>query len=342
MACPSLTGESIGGYDLHAETFIMTNTGGPAYPSVKTIKRLFTLSGNRCAFPQRMVQLIRNSTVIGEICHIKSANPGGPRYDISQSDEERHDFNNLILLCRNHHVEVDGDERAYTVSRLLEMKQKHEASATTIADTEATSGATLLLSIAQAGGIVAQSVHVETLNLHPGADTVDREAQAEAARAYFAPELARVVARQVYLLGRTVPNFTATSVGKAPVASDNWPSLKPSQPSLSPAAGEFRNLRSLDATSLIEFYDSLHEITEIINTWTESRQTNADVNAWNFLMQKVQNSLRLAQNAVRRFCPDRAYDATMPASGTLLYQIQRSISISDNALRAHLTRHGVT
>jgi hypothetical protein len=65
-----------------------------------------------------------------------------------------------------------------------------------------------------------------------------------------------------------------------------------------------------------EFYDLLHEMTEIISAWTDDRQSNADVNAWNFLLRKVQTGVRLAQKAIQRFCPERAYDATMPGSGT--------------------------
>ena len=320
----------------------MTNTNGPTYPSVKTLKRLFALSGNRCAFLQCTVPLIKNSTVVGEVCHIKAAKPGGPRYDVNQTDEERHDFSNLILLCGNHHAEVDNDAVTHTAVHLIEMKEKHEASATSMADADAASGARLFFSIAQTGGIVAHLVHVDTINVHSGADKEDREVQADAVRGYFAPELARVVARQVYILARAVPNFVATSVGRAPIPTDTWSSLKPSQPHLYPDAPEFRNLNPLDATALIEFYDSLHEITEIIDAWTDNRQSNADINAWNFLMQKVQSGLRLAQKAVQRFCPERPYDVTMPASGTLLYQIQRSISITDDALRAHLARHGAT
>ena len=37
-----------------------------------------------------------------------------------------------------------------------------------------------------------------------------------AARRYFAPELARVIRQQIYILGRAVPNFVMTSVGNPP------------------------------------------------------------------------------------------------------------------------------
>jgi hypothetical protein len=63
---------------------------------------------------------------IGQICHIEAVESGGERYNPDQSDEQRRHYNNLILLCYPHHVEID-DDASYTVSRLWEMKSKHEA-----------------------------------------------------------------------------------------------------------------------------------------------------------------------------------------------------------------------
>jgi hypothetical protein len=56
-------------------------------PSNKTIKRLFALSGNACAFPKCPVFLVDedNGSVVGEICHIKARNPHGARYDSTQT-----------------------------------------------------------------------------------------------------------------------------------------------------------------------------------------------------------------------------------------------------------------
>lgn len=162
------------------------------------------------------------------MCHIKAAKADGPRYDANQTDEERHHFDNLVLLCRNHYVEVDADEGTYTVARLIDMKGKHEGSATSMLDTDAASGATLLFAVAEAGGIVAHSVHVGTINVHSGVAKATDEVRADALRGYFAPELARVVARQVHILSRAVPNFVTTSVGRVAIPTDTWPSLRPS------------------------------------------------------------------------------------------------------------------
>ncbi len=96
-------------------------------PSIPTIKRLFALSGNQCAFSKCPIPIIEEDSnkVIGKICHIKAQSKKGPRYDENQSNEERHSFANLIF-CPIHHDVIDSDIESYTVERLLEMKQNHE------------------------------------------------------------------------------------------------------------------------------------------------------------------------------------------------------------------------
>jgi nucleoside phosphorylase len=161
------------------------------------------------------------------------------------------------------------------------------------------------------------------------------------ARSYFAPELARIVARQVHILRRAVANFVTASVGKHPLPGDSWASLRPSQPVLYPTAAAFRNLSAQDATLLVNFYDSLQEITDIVNSVIDN-QTVADFNVWNVLMQKVQHNLNISQRAVQTFCPERQYDATIPAAGTLLHELERAISEAQAALAGHLSRQNVS
>ncbi|HRI93905.1 MAG TPA: HNH endonuclease signature motif containing protein [Accumulibacter sp.] len=96
-------------------------------PAEKTIRRLFALSGNRCAFPGCSLPLVESAgTVTGEICHIKARSKDGPRYDGSQTDGERHAFENLILLCRRHHKVVDSEPDLYSAEALQEIKSIHE------------------------------------------------------------------------------------------------------------------------------------------------------------------------------------------------------------------------
>ncbi len=166
------------------------------------------------------------------------------------------------------------------------------------------------------------------------------EQRADAALSYFAPELARTVARQVHVLDRAIANFIVASTGNQPLPGDTWASLKPAQPVQYPNAPEFQSLLPADAVLLIEFYDSMQEVTDTIHSWIDG-QIPPDVNAWNVLMQMTQNNLRIGQKAVKRFCPDKQYSAISPAGGSLLDQSMRAVSSADKALQAHLVRHGV-
>lgn len=93
----------------------------------KTIKRLFAMSGNFCAFPGCSLPIVESAgTITGEICHIKARSAGGPRFDQAQTEEDRHGFDNLILLCRHHHKVVDSEPDVYSAEALQEIKSIHE------------------------------------------------------------------------------------------------------------------------------------------------------------------------------------------------------------------------
>lgn len=62
----------------------------------------------------------------GIAAHIASASPGGRRYNISQSPEQRTSIDNGIWLCSKHADLIDGDETTYTVEVLKRIKSKHE------------------------------------------------------------------------------------------------------------------------------------------------------------------------------------------------------------------------
>lgn len=100
---------------------------------LKTVKALFSNSGNRCAFPDCKIKLVnKEQIVIGEICHIKAQSDGGPRFDENQTEEERHDYNNLILLCPTHHKLIDSDVNTYKVEVINKFKSEHEENFTAI------------------------------------------------------------------------------------------------------------------------------------------------------------------------------------------------------------------
>ncbi len=96
-------------------------------PSLPTVKRLFALSGNCCAFPGCNSPIVEDSgTVTGIICHIKARSRGGPRYDPKQTQEQRYSFNNLVLMCARHSKLIDSEPNRFTVDLLLDMKEMHE------------------------------------------------------------------------------------------------------------------------------------------------------------------------------------------------------------------------
>lgn len=135
-----------------------------------TIKKLFALSSNRCAFPKCPTPLIEGDTTVGEICHIAGSSPQGPRYDPNQSDEQRDGFDNLILCCPTHHKVIDDDLESYTVERLHRMKAEHEQKAKQVSDLEALGGAAMLIDKSvtttnQSGGLAAQVVNAGTIHI---------------------------------------------------------------------------------------------------------------------------------------------------------------------------------
>lgn len=93
----------------------------------KTLKRLFALSGNQCAFSGCQKKMVNsNNAKDSNICHIEAASEGGERYRHSMSDPERADYPNLILLCVQHHDETN-DIKKFSVDILKDMKQNHES-----------------------------------------------------------------------------------------------------------------------------------------------------------------------------------------------------------------------
>src|SRR6266436_7596713 len=89
-------------------------------------------SGNRCAFPSCGALLVKPSAfgtrpvVTGEIAHIVSEIPDGPRGKHVLAPGEHSNHTNLLFLCSSHHTEIDAQPEVYTVERLRQMKQDHE------------------------------------------------------------------------------------------------------------------------------------------------------------------------------------------------------------------------
>ena len=95
-----------------------------------TVRRLDTLSGNECAHPNCSKKLIAEDgiSIVSKICHIAAASKEGPRFDKDMTDDERRGFDNLILLCDEHHVIIDNkaNEETYPTYLLKIWKSEHE------------------------------------------------------------------------------------------------------------------------------------------------------------------------------------------------------------------------
>lgn len=94
----------------------------------KTRKELWAKSGNRCAICKKeFVSKISEddgSFIIGDECHIISSSTDGPRYKPGLEDYDAYD--NLLLLCKNHHREIDENCTSYTEELLHYIKTSHE------------------------------------------------------------------------------------------------------------------------------------------------------------------------------------------------------------------------
>jgi hypothetical protein len=115
--------------------------GGPARIKAKTsrsysdrtLKLLWGRAAGRCAMPECRVELFAEATdhdpvvVIGEIAHVAAAADDGPRSAPELDGAQRNGYDNLMLLCQNCHARIDGQTAFYTVTRLQDIKQSHEA-----------------------------------------------------------------------------------------------------------------------------------------------------------------------------------------------------------------------
>ena len=97
--------------------------------SSKTRKMLWGRSASRCSICRSELVMDATETddvsIIGDECHIVAREQDGPRGESHLSADERDLFDNLILLCKNHHKEVDDQVSTYTVECLQSIKDEH-------------------------------------------------------------------------------------------------------------------------------------------------------------------------------------------------------------------------
>lgn len=98
--------------------------------SAKTRKLLWGKSGNKCSICKRELSIEigvdLNNTILGEECHMVSPKQNGPRHDSCFPNKKLNLYDNLLLLCSEHHKIVDENEQEFPVKKLKEIKTKHE------------------------------------------------------------------------------------------------------------------------------------------------------------------------------------------------------------------------
>ena len=90
-------------------------------------KKLWYKAGGRCAFPHKIeLSLPNTGQLFGRMAHIVARSSEGPRGDPSFTGSRLNEYENLILLCPDHHDEVDMNLSAWTKVRLRDLKEQHE------------------------------------------------------------------------------------------------------------------------------------------------------------------------------------------------------------------------
>lgn len=98
-------------------------------PTSTTTRELYLYSGNQCAYPGCTSSLLKdNSTWNCEVAHIYGVKEGSARGEHTLTNEELRDVSNLLLMCQEHHSDIDNKalEGRYTVEVVRKMKVDHE------------------------------------------------------------------------------------------------------------------------------------------------------------------------------------------------------------------------
>lgn len=102
----------------------------PMTISMKTRVMIWGRAAHRCSWCKKLLEIddgcIKQPSLVGEIAHIVAEKEDGPRGDRNFSVQERNSYENLLLLCLEHHKLIDDNPVEYPVSDLKEMKQRHE------------------------------------------------------------------------------------------------------------------------------------------------------------------------------------------------------------------------
>lgn len=107
----------------------MTNRSRANIPS-QDRKLLWGKAGNRCAICRKFLVNSEDGdergVIVGIEAHIVGHSKSGPRGNESLPKEQRHLYENMILLCVEHARTIDERTDIYSAGKLREIKKKHE------------------------------------------------------------------------------------------------------------------------------------------------------------------------------------------------------------------------
>lgn len=96
----------------------------------KDIKLLWGRSANRCSICKIVLSqdkaAVSSSFTLGEQAHIVGEQVDAPRGKSPLTSDERNSYHNIILLCPNHHTEIDKNFDDWPIERLHRVKSEHE------------------------------------------------------------------------------------------------------------------------------------------------------------------------------------------------------------------------
>ncbi|MFT5702336.1 MAG: hypothetical protein ACI8ZB_005253 [Desulforhopalus sp.] len=100
----------------------------------KDQKILWGKSAGRCSMPhcrksltiEASEKVASKNILIGQNCHIVAESKDGPRGESILGEKDRNRYPNLILLCVNHHTEIDQDPDSWPLEYLHQIKADHE------------------------------------------------------------------------------------------------------------------------------------------------------------------------------------------------------------------------
>lgn len=191
--------------------------------------------------------LAEAGVILGEEAHIRSGKENGPRYDPDYPEDKIDSYENLILLCRNHHGLIDkGGCSSFPVDALESMRREHEE-------------------------------HVTKGLSRSETEAREFEERLTAAIGYWESEFAAHWELISASLNGPQPKITASnhdqllSLGSWLLAKD-WPA---DYPKLRMAFGRFREILNL----LLEFiHNNFHEPTNGI--WLELERLHKQLQTW--------------------------------------------------------------